>query len=133
MDLSKAKTKARVHRRLTRVGVLQAPEGFFLLSTQEKEEVCNGAGPKNFGWMVPDYIYGLKIKAAADIHDYCYWAGFDRKFADELFLKNMLALIAERGGRLENLRTVRANTYYWAVRGFGWLAYSPEIKYPEAA
>lgn len=106
---------------LIKVGMVVAPAGYFLLTEEEKKEVCNGAGPKGIGWLVPDTIYGVSITEAANIHDFMYVGGFSKEDADTLFLQNMLALInAHKGSEvLRYLRVARAHTYYYSVKLFG--------------
>ena len=57
-----------------------------------KSEV-NGVGPKNFGKLVDDYIFGVNIRESAIIHDACYFLKVDQKESDKLFLKNMMTQI----------------------------------------
>jgi hypothetical protein len=98
---------------------LVAPAAYFGMTAERKAVVCNGAGPKKFGWLVPDTLYGLSITEAANIHDFMYAIGHNRKEADDVFLKNMLTLINERGGFFKHLRRSRAKWYFRAVRWFG--------------
>jgi len=88
-----------------------------------KDEVCNGCGPKGLGgWLIPDTLYGLSIEEACDIHDWMYKAGktiADKEEADRVFLNNMLRIIdAQSGLLLRWLRRQRAMHYYSAVRDF---------------
>ena len=95
-----------------------------------KECEVNGAGPKGFDWIVPDYIWGVCITEAANIHDAMYYAGksfADRKFADHIFEENMQRLIDGKTCRgpkfyqrwLKRRRYKLAHIYYVAVRDFG--------------
>ncbi len=103
---------------------LLAPHGFFSMSPEVKKLICNGAGPKGYGWAVPDTLYGLSVTKAANVHDFMYyWGVDDRKYCDKVFYKNMKAIIKEAGGKLRFLRKLRAYTYYKAVRLFGAAAY----------
>jgi hypothetical protein len=107
---------------------LYAPVEYWLLNPEEKSRICNGAGPKGYGWLVPDTLYGLSIKSAADIHDYMYYVGTtlqDKQEADRVFLNNMLRIIEANTSfkPLAWLRTHRAYKYYWAVERFGGPAF----------
>jgi hypothetical protein len=105
------------------VGGLEAPERYFRMFEAEKRLVCNGAGSKGWGWLVPDTMWGLSVTEAANIHDYMYWWRLGRKESDKLFYKNMLSIINNKGGFLRYPRRLRAYTYYKAVRVFGAAAY----------
>lgn len=100
-------------------GGLQAPEGFWRLKPSEYKKICNGAGPKHFGWLVPDTFYGLRITKAADIHDYMVHLGWDWDAAARVFYDNLIVLIEQAGGKWERLRKIRANTYRMAVKYVG--------------
>jgi hypothetical protein len=63
---------------------LRYPEGF---ETVPESEV-NGVGPKNFGWLVSDFIFGIDIREAARIHD-AYWYLKKQHEGNKAFLKNM--------------------------------------------
>ena len=101
---------------------LIAPEKYWLLKPEAKKKYCNGAGPKHFGFLVPDTLYGLSITECANIHDYMYaMPEFSRSLCDEIFLKNMVAKAKAAGSWLKKLRIARAHTYYYSVRAFGGL------------
>lgn len=107
---------------LAQFGYLLAPIDFWNLPDKVREGY--GCGPGKIGDLfVPDTFYGLSIKPACEIHDYCYETGQtldDKAFADMLFLINTLAIIEHRSGRLLKVpRTYRAITYYIAVRDAG--------------
>jgi hypothetical protein len=108
---------------------LYAPTGYWLLTPAEKAVICNGAGPKGYGWLVPDTLWGLSIKEAANIHDYMYskeykpWSNETKKEADRVFLNNMIRLINNASKLLRWLRLRRAQTYYEAVSHFGGPCY----------
>lgn len=54
--------------------------------------VCNGAGPRRFGGLVPDTFWGLCITESADNHDWDYGWGQtiqDKQEADRTFRNNM--------------------------------------------
>lgn len=103
---------------------LVIPDSFLLSSAAVRGEVCNGAGPRKFGWLVPDNIWGLSITDAANVHDWMYWKGTtdeERLEADVTFLVNMMILI-DMGSKwciTRFLRRWRAMTYYSAVREYG--------------
>lgn len=99
---------------------LRAPQGYWNLSQKEKEKICNGAGPKKWGWLVPDTIWGLKITEPSDIHDYMYSIGQnieDKDQADRVYLNNMLRYIQyyTKWTWLKKIRLMRAKKYYNAV------------------
>jgi len=43
---------------------LFAPTTFWELSIEERENYTNGCGPKKFGALVPETVYGCRITAA---------------------------------------------------------------------
>lgn len=105
---------------------LYAPYGYWKMKKEQPKtlaDTVNGAGPRYFGWMVPDTIYGLRITAAANIHDYMFsefhqpWSDDEFHRANRIFLNNMHRLI--QGGKrwrwLRTLRRARAMTYFKAV------------------
>ena len=101
-------------------GGLRAPREFWLLTPGKKKEICNGAGPKDYGWLVPDTIWILNITACADIHDFMYSIGTsieDKRIADRVFLNNMIRLIQTytKAVWLKKIRLKRAKKYYMAV------------------
>jgi len=108
---------------------LNAPQSYLHATDAAKALVCNGAGPKGWGWAVPDTIYGLSIKPAADIHDWSYMTAKtdgERLKADLMFLQNMFVLILQRdratgwlGRRLLVPRLIRAILYFTAVWRLG--------------
>ena len=111
---------------LAQFGYLLAPIDFWNLPDEKRESY--GCGPGKLGdLLVPDTFYGLSIKQACEIHDYCYEIGEtldDKTFADILFLVNTLAIIEHRSGKLLKIpRTYRAITYYIAVRDAGKSAF----------
>ena len=77
-------------------GILTAVElcsyyNYTRASAVQKDAVCNGAGPRRFGWLVPDNFWGLCITEAADNHDWDYQWGEtieDKKQADRTFRNN---------------------------------------------
>ena len=104
--------------------MIEAPDSYYNLTPVQKAEICNGAGPRNLGWLVPDTIYLLSITECANVHDYCYHIGktrADKSAADDLFLKNMLNTIVEntKWSWLKSLRIKRAKLYWTMVMKYG--------------
>lgn len=107
---------------------LYEPISYTQASCAKKSQVCNGCGSSKAKFdFVPDSIYGLKIKAACDRHDWMYHVGAtieDKEEADRTFLNNCLRLIEARSNRfIKPLRRRRALKYYEAVVVFGGPAY----------
>jgi len=108
-------------------------------SAAQKAEVCNGAGPRRFGWLIPDTFCGLCITEPANIHDWNYQFGEtieDFHEANRNFKWNMLRMAealrekeaAANPGWLrrkwnEYMHTRRCeiieDEYYKAVEAFG--------------
>ena len=112
-------------------GFTCAPSFYWELTEYAKKQICNGAGAKGWGWIVPDTIYGLSITEDANIHDFCYEMQYGKDFADELFYNNMIARIENRVKHWWNkplafLRKRRALKYYKAVEYFGNSAYKKD-------
>lgn len=108
---------------------------FFLETASDKQysEICNGAGPKNFGYLVPDTMYLLNLEIVFDEHDFCY-DKFDSKegktFSDLLMKLNSMLFIEKHTTKcpmfrymLVHLREIRAYEYYSAVSIGGDLFY----------
>jgi len=124
-----------------------APKTYWTASQVEKERVVNGAGPRDFGWMVPDTMYGLNQTEPANIHDWMYEIGRvleDKMLADRVYLNNLNRTIKynydlsgemmKRIGAarvLKELRLRRALSYYQAVKHFGAGAFWAEKNSPE--
>lgn len=108
---------------------LFAPEGFIRATPEMRAEVCNGCGPE--GWkhsFLSNYLLGLNISAACDIHDWMYEFGTteaERDEADRIFRNNMLRMIAHAGGGilLQGLRRLKALHYYRLVHNYGAIFY----------
>lgn len=114
---------------LTRKDGLLLPVSFFEFknnsSKQEFDLVCNGAGPKGFGLLVPDSMYFLDMKPVFDGHDYCYdtfKTKEGKELADMLMKVNMMSFIDDNstscfgfGRSIKFLRKRRALKYYYAV------------------
>lgn len=91
--------------------VLYSPDE---LCPEAKSEICNGAGPKGFGWTVPD----LWFENASNFHDIAYSVGGDeedRLWADKCFLWRM----QEATSGIRNLGFMFPKIYYNSVRDFG--------------
>jgi len=43
---------------------MQTPEGFTDLTREELAVISNGCGPKKYGFLVPDTVWGLNITPA---------------------------------------------------------------------
>ena len=115
----------------TQDGVIYAPHGFFSLVEPEFSEICNGAGSRGLGFVVPDDFYGVSITDCANVHDYMYHFEFDRKFSDETFYSNMKRVIKDATKdksflfkSLNRLRYTRAYFYFKAVRLLGGIFYN---------
>ena len=108
---------------------LYAPEQFWLLTDEAREEISNGCGPKSYmGWIVPDTVWGLSVSPCCDIHDYMYHIGEnedDRNVADRVFLNNMIRIVTHHTTNkvLLKLRLRRVRTYYYMVSKFGGPAF----------
>ncbi|RLA43133.1 MAG: hypothetical protein DRR06_12850 [Gammaproteobacteria bacterium] len=116
--------------------------GYHKLSEQQRKDICNGAGAKG-DWksvFIPNTIYGLDCFQVFGVHDHAYHVGFmpeDKERADVSMLINLLRVIAEEGGFLSPLRSMRAMKYYIAVHQCGDDAFYLEEKgnlhlHPEA-
>ncbi len=80
-----------------------------VLTPKAFKSVCNGAGAKGWGFIVPD----LKYTTSADLHDFMYTIGGnskDRKWADYIFLWNMKRVTP---------KSFLPYVYFYAVRMFG--------------
>ena len=91
--------------------------------------IVNGCGPGGVGdRLVPDTVWGLNIKPACMIHDWCFTVfncekGFD--LSNQLFLDNMLRINKAHTeySWLRWLRSRRILKYYAAVHALGRLFY----------
>lgn len=100
------------------------PENYSMISKARIKEICNGAGGDGglLTKLIPNTLYGLDCKRCFDVHDVMYAAGGtpkERKFADDVLLKNMHMLIDTSTYMLRMPRKARAFMYYSAVRLFG--------------
>jgi len=110
---------------------LKAPEEWHNMNSLERSIYSNGCGPKlNGDWvarLVPDFFYGLNIRLACDIHDYCWEVSEtteDFEISDEGFRFNLFSIIESVKYPFSKrwllwLRSYRATSYYRAVRGLG--------------
>ena len=105
--------------RETKFGPLLAPAEFWLLTPDQLREVSNGMGPKGFGLLVPDTMWGLDVSICADIHDYMYSVAGGKEIDDSTFRINLFSVIDHKGGWLAPLRRNRARLYFWFVDNFG--------------
>lgn len=93
-----------------------------------------GCGPGGIGdYFVPDTVYGLSIREACRIHDWCYRHANEaseknRKQHDVLLKENATRIVFSRGGwnLIVRLRLRRVKIYYKMVRAFGGPAYWSE-------
>ena len=109
--------------------MMRYPAGYWGLSQAERAAMCNGMGPRGFGALIPESIYGLSITRAANIHDVAYAIGTtraERLMADQDFLANVRSIIEThtRSALLRRLRRARAQWYYWTLRAVGGWAYA---------
>ena len=99
---------------------LYAPCEYWDATEKEIKKVTGGCGPESSRWyLVPDTVYGLSIRPACNIHDYMYQVGIleeEKKFADLMFLDNMVKIINKATYLLRYVRKCRANEYYLAVK-----------------
>lgn len=123
---------------------LEAPAYFWLMDEKElygdpatgKEGLCNGCGSKCTSRFIPDYLWGLWIDPACQIHDvsYTFLSGAqklsvprseeDKAKIDTMFKNNMLRIIARNPNWfLDRLRKGAALGYYEAVHNFGGASY----------
>jgi len=122
--MSTPKIKALEHTlNLIRTGVLEADPRMLECDVIYLATICNGCGAANAKIdLIPDTCWGLYIGYACMVHDFDYHIGkteADRRFADERFKRNLLALIARSNPALWPARRIRVNTYYKSVRMCG--------------
>jgi len=98
---------------------------FHLATPVQRAMVCNGAGPRNFGYAVPDSMYGQKLTIIFDQHDWDYQWGEtieDKMQADRVMRNNLIRAIAgnKRAWKITKaLRRISAQVYYTFVKNFG--------------
>jgi len=108
--------------------ILYAPPEYWKLTLKEHKEICNGAGPKGWGWSVPDRIWGLNITPCANPHDFGYYVGEtieDKNEHDRIFLNNLVRWILywTKFKIIKWLRLGRAQKYFSAVCLYGGPAF----------
>jgi hypothetical protein len=105
---------------------LIAPAEFWNLTQEQLADICNGCGPKGWGWIVPDRfrLIGVSFRLACDIHDYCYYSGVSKDIADKMFLENMLTLSQSAYFGCKPIAEHFAFIYYLAVKNGGAGAYN---------
>lgn len=120
---------------LERKDGLLLPDEFFRFvayaTKKQFSDICNGAGPKGYGFLVPNTMYLLNLRIVFDGHDFCYdrFKTDDGKELSDLLMKlNMSNFIEDNsidtwiiGDTLKFLRKRRALKYYWGVHyGGDW-------------
>lgn len=107
---------------------LKAPEEWHNMNSLERSIYSNGCGPKT-KWgllanLIPDSFYGLNIRLACDIHDYCWEVSEtkeDFEVSDEAFRFNLFSIVESVRYPFYKrwllwLRSWRIVTYYRSVR-----------------
>ena len=77
----------------------------------QKIAICNGCGPAGFGALVPETILGVTITEAANIHNWMYLWGENRKdklLSDETFGDNIDRFI--RAAFIQDMEYAKAET-----------------------
>ena len=103
---------------------LLAPLDYVLASREEKEKIVNQCGPDGFlNRIVPNYLFGLDVSEACNIHDWEFaWARNSKEFkeADWTFKRNLEHLIKAKtqDSFLRFIRLALAKVYYLAVRSY---------------
>lgn len=101
-------------------GILDYPTDFHSVPDSE----INGVGPKNFGKLVDDYIFGVNIRESARIHDACWFLKMEQREADKKFLRNMMEQIYYEPEPTRRIGArFMAYVYYFAVRVGGLVFY----------
>ena len=93
------------------------------LTSRQRRLICNGCGPKGWGWLVPD----LSFRRAADQHDLDYWQGNrarDKIVADWRFLNGCLAGAWHSSGARAWLLIALSFVYFAAVFLGGWFSFN---------
>jgi hypothetical protein len=94
------------------------------LTVAQRLIICNGAGPKGWGWLVPD----LCFREAANVHDLNYWIGGGpqhKLLADTRFFIGCLETVLDSkiGFWRACLRLGLSFIYWFAVAVCGWCAF----------
>ena len=88
---------------------------------QQAETACGPGGAGDA--LVPDSGPWFNFTTACARHDACYGAQLGQAYCDRRFRDDMYAHCATRAWYQRSLCTGTANTYYEAVRRFGYLFY----------
>ena len=104
-------------------GTLYAPPGYWNLNQEQYKKICNGVGPRGWGWVFPETIWGMKITAEADVHDFCYFQQYEFEYSNKLFYENVKRSINKKGGLLKWPRRARNKIYYGLLQGLGKFFY----------
>ena len=99
--------------------MLYAPNNYHVATAKARAKVCNGCGAKG-GMKFPDYMWGLKVKEACDIHDWMTKKGLtlmDFLFAAGMFITNLTIIIwfGSSNKFMMTLRLFRASKYFIGV------------------
>lgn len=106
---------------------LEAPPSYWNLTPSQKDELCNGCGPGEWGSrIVPDnwWFLGVNFAEACNIHDWNYRIGVPKELADKMFLHNMLTLADEAFWGCKWIASRIAFMYFLAVKHGGAGAYN---------
>ena len=110
--------------------MLTCRSSFLEKSDVEIAAICNGLGPKYFGWAVPDTIGGIRVTPSGNIHDEGYYEGGvieDKKWDDRTFRDNMLRIVnmkPKQWGFMRKFRKWRIEVNYNAVKLAGGTAFN---------
>lgn len=105
---------------------LQAPVERQEVPEEIRREIETGCGPEAFGRSSFNRVLDVSVREACNIHDWQYSMGGtkrERKEADELMRKNMHYIVSSKRDVWYPWRLVWVDTYYFAVRSFGWMFY----------
>ena len=109
--------------------ILDAPDEFWEMSSEEKARICNGVGPAHWPKKARELLdspwlgWGMSFRPSADIHDVGYEKGktaADKIREDKRFRDNNRALVRHFTSRwrfvLYRRRMLVANGLYLAVK-----------------
>ena len=108
---------------------LAAPMSFWGATDELRGDLTGGCGPGNIGdYFVPDTIYGLSVRPACKIHDWCFAVWNDKPgftLSNNIFKNNMIRINEQHKGPqwIKKLRLPRIKKYYQAVHFFGEPSY----------